>query len=67
MTLSGCVAKHDLKPVLAEAEQKTSALQDTPQDYLHDPYILDFLNLPAGSVQENELERKYPVRSLVFL
>ncbi|WP_422135348.1 PDDEXK nuclease domain-containing protein [Endozoicomonas sp. ALD040] len=50
--------KHGLQPVLAEAEQKTSVLQDTPQDYLRDPYILDFLNLPAGSVQENELEQE---------
>ena len=49
---------HDLKPVLAEAEQKTSVLQDAPQDYLRDPYILDFLNLPAGSVQESELEQE---------
>ena len=49
--------KHDIQPVLAEAEQKTSALQISPQDYLRDPYILDFLNLPVGSVQESELEQ----------
>lgn len=49
--------KQDVKPVLTEAGQKTSALQDAPQDYLRDPYILDFLNLPAGSVQESEIEQ----------
>ena len=50
--------RHDLKPVLDEAEQKTSALEDSPQNFLRDPYILDFLNLPVGPVQENKIEQE---------
>ncbi len=49
--------KQALEPVLNEANDKTTALASKPEDYLRDPYILDFLNLPAGSVQESELEQ----------
>lgn len=40
-----------------EAQQKTQPLADTPQDYLRDPYILDFLNLESGDYQEADLEQ----------
>lgn len=49
--------KQNIRPVLNEASEKTSALADRPQDYLRDPYILDFLNLPCGPVQESKLEQ----------
>lgn len=49
--------KQDLKPILAEAEQKTAPLALSPQDYLRDPYIFDFLGLPSAGLQESELEQ----------
>ncbi|OED41002.1 hypothetical protein ACH42_15100 [Endozoicomonas sp. (ex Bugula neritina AB1)] len=49
--------KQNLKPVLDEAVEKTSALAESPEDYLRDPYILDFLNLPCGPFQESKLEQ----------
>ena len=49
--------KQDLRPVLNEAAEKTSALAERPEDYLRDPYILDFLNLPCGPFQETKLEQ----------
>lgn len=55
--LSTQARKQDIQPVLAEAGQKTTALAVSPKDYLRDPYILDFLNLPSGSLQESELEQ----------
>ena len=47
----------DKKPVELEAEQKTQSLQLNPKDYLRDPYVLDFLNLPSGAIQESDLEQ----------
>jgi predicted nuclease of restriction endonuclease-like (RecB) superfamily len=44
-------------PVAQEAQEKTLPLADNPKDYLRDPYILDFLNLQAGSYQEADLEQ----------
>lgn len=44
-------------PVEAEAKTNTETLALNPQDYLRDPYVLDFLNLPAASVLESELEQ----------
>lgn len=43
--------------VTQEAQEKTLPLADNPKDYLRDPYILDFLNLRAGSYQEADLEQ----------
>jgi len=43
--------------VEAEAEGKTEALSLNPKDYLRDPYILDFLNLPSSTVLESEFEQ----------
>ncbi|MCF7353547.1 PDDEXK nuclease domain-containing protein [Vibrio sp. CK2-1] len=49
--------RHDIKPVLDEAHQKTAELAVSPKDYLRDPYILDFLGLPSEGLQESELEQ----------
>lgn len=49
--------KQDLRPVLAEAEQKTGELALSTKDYLRDPYIFDFLGLPSGHLQESELKQ----------
>lgn len=49
--------KKDFRPVLKEAAEKTAPLATKPEDYLRDPYILDFLNLPCGPDQESELEK----------
>lgn len=43
--------------VTQEAEQKTAPLKETIQDYLRDPYILDFLNLQDKSYQESTVEQ----------
>ncbi|TNG96343.1 DUF1016 domain-containing protein, partial [Pasteurellaceae bacterium UScroc31] len=43
--------------VTQEAEQKTEPLKETIQDYLRDPYILDFLNLQDKTYQENQIEQ----------
>ena len=40
-----------------EARDKTDPLAEQPQDYLRDPYILDFLNLQDGSYQESDIEQ----------
>lgn len=55
--LSTQAGQQGIQPVLAEAEQKTTALATSPKNYLRDPYILDFLNLPSGPLQESELEQ----------
>ncbi len=40
-----------------EAEHKTQSLAIEQKDYLRDPYILDFLNLPAQDVLESDIEQ----------
>ncbi|AMO54324.1 hypothetical protein GZ77_22385 [Endozoicomonas montiporae] len=49
--------QQDIRPVQDEALEKTSALATPPQDYLRDPYVLDFLNLPCGPILESKLEQ----------
>lgn len=44
-------------PIKAEAQTKITNLQVTAKDYLRDPYILDFLNLPHQSVLESDIEQ----------
>ncbi len=44
-------------PVVAEAEEKTKALSVDAKDYLRDPYIFDFLNLPHQSLVESDIEQ----------
>jgi predicted nuclease of restriction endonuclease-like (RecB) superfamily len=40
-----------------EAEVKIKALQTDVKDYLRDPYIFDFLNLPMASLLESDVEQ----------
>ena len=47
----------DKIPVSKEAAEKTQALQTNIKDYLRDPYILDFLNLPSTAVLESTIEQ----------
>ncbi|WP_439258072.1 PDDEXK nuclease domain-containing protein [Lonepinella sp. BR2271] len=51
------LASQNKTPVMIEAEQKTEELKETIEDYLRDPYILDFLNLQDGSYQEDDVEQ----------
>lgn len=44
-------------PVKTEAQTKTTNLEVAAKDYLRDPYILDFLNLPHQSVLESNIEQ----------
>lgn len=44
-------------PVEEEAAKHTQDLQVSAMDYLRDPYVLDFLNLPKQHVLESELEQ----------
>ncbi|MEE6032509.1 PDDEXK nuclease domain-containing protein [Avibacterium avium] len=43
--------------VTQEAEQKTEKLKECIEDYLRDPYILDFLNLQDKTYQESDIEQ----------
>ncbi len=43
-------------PVRQEARKKTTSLKTSPKEYLRDPYIFDFLNLPTQSLLESEVE-----------
>jgi len=44
-------------PVREEAQEKIKQLQATPKDYLRDPYVFDFLNLPHVSALESDIEQ----------
>jgi len=47
----------DKEPVISEALTKTSILKTDIKDYLRDPYILDFLNLPNTALLESAIEQ----------
>ncbi|RUR04343.1 YhcG family protein, partial [Legionella sp. km772] len=51
------LSSNNKKPVIDEAESHTKKLQTNPQDYLRDPYVLDFLNLPYSSLLESNIEQ----------
>ena len=51
------LSSKDKEPVQKEAQQKTQALLTNPKDYLRDPYVLDFLNLPCDALLESKLEQ----------
>ncbi|MDF1827555.1 MAG: PDDEXK nuclease domain-containing protein [Legionellaceae bacterium] len=51
------LSSKDKKPVIDEAKAYTDELKNTPKNYLRDPYILDFLNLPYTSTLESNLEQ----------
>ena len=44
------------KAVIEEAQKPTEALAASPEDFIIDPYVLEFLNLPTGSGLEKDLE-----------
>jgi predicted nuclease of restriction endonuclease-like (RecB) superfamily len=50
------LSSQDGTGVKQEALAKTSALATPQTDYLRDPYILEFLNLPKQDVLENDIE-----------
>tara|TARA_R110002126_G_scaffold273866_1_gene418515 strand:- start:38519 stop:39541 length:1023 start_codon:yes stop_codon:yes gene_type:complete len=45
------------QPVIDEANTHIEPLKNNPKDYLRDPYILEFLNLPYASTLESNLEQ----------
>ncbi|PCK08288.1 MAG: hypothetical protein COA42_09880 [Alteromonadaceae bacterium] len=51
------LASQDKQIVKQEALEKTSILVESPEDYLRDPYILDFLNLQDHTYQERDFEQ----------
>lgn len=51
------LASQTKEPVIEEAEKHTNALKNNAKDYLRDPYILDFLNLPYQPIVETDLEQ----------
>ena len=59
------LSSRDKTPVIAEARQNIEALDGSAapgaalsaKDFLRDPYILDFLNLPNASLLESTLEQ----------
>ena len=51
------LASQNDSAVVAEAQTKTETLKESIQDYLRDPYILDFLNLQDKSYQESNVEQ----------
>ncbi|TXI94069.1 MAG: DUF1016 domain-containing protein [Neisseriales bacterium] len=51
------LSSQDKTHVIKEASEKTSQLPTDMKNYLRDPYILDFLNLPTTSVLENTIEQ----------
>ena len=51
------LASKDRALVEQEAKTQTEPLTESVQDYLRDPYILDFLNLQDKTYQESELEQ----------
>jgi len=51
------LSSRDKAPVEQEARDQTQALRQNPRDYLRDPYVLDFLNLPYQSLLETEVEQ----------
>lgn len=51
------LSSKDKQPVIDEANTHTEPLRSNPKDYLRDPYILEFLNLPYTSALESHLEQ----------
>jgi len=51
------LSSQDKAPVEQEAQEKTAELAVSKKDFLRDPYIFDFLNLPYQSLVESEVEQ----------
>jgi predicted nuclease of restriction endonuclease-like (RecB) superfamily len=47
----------DKAPLIQEATQNTQALQTDVKNYLRDPYVFDFLNLPNEFLLESNIEQ----------
>jgi predicted nuclease of restriction endonuclease-like (RecB) superfamily len=48
----------DKTPVITEMQEKTEALASLPEDFIKDPYVLEFLGMPdAHQFREAELEQ----------
>ncbi|MDO8727990.1 MAG: DUF1016 N-terminal domain-containing protein [Candidatus Methanoperedens sp.] len=45
-------------PVIEEMQEKTASLAQTPQDFIKDPYVLEFLGMPDSSqFRESDMEQ----------
>lgn len=52
------LSSRDKFPIRKEASQKTKILKDKPADFIKDPYVLEFLNLPEKpNLRESNLEQ----------
>ena len=51
------LSSKDKAPVMQEAQIYTQPLQTNVKNYLRDPYVLDFLNLPHQSLFESDIEQ----------
>lgn len=51
------LSSKEKQPVIDEANAHIESLKNNPKNYLRDPYILDFLNLPYTSTLESNLEQ----------
>ncbi|MFN8491445.1 MAG: PDDEXK nuclease domain-containing protein [Caldilineaceae bacterium] len=52
------LASREKEPVIDEMRQQTAPLADRPEDFIKDPYVLEFLNLAdRASFHERELEQ----------
>ncbi|KTD57882.1 PDDEXK nuclease domain-containing protein [Legionella shakespearei] len=51
------LSSKEKQPVIDEANAHIEPLKNNPKNYLRDPYILEFLNLPYASTLESNLEQ----------
>jgi len=51
------LSSKEKESVLSEAKENTKPLQNDIKNYLRDPYIFDFLNLPYSSLLESNIEQ----------
>jgi predicted nuclease of restriction endonuclease-like (RecB) superfamily len=51
------LSSKEKQPVIDEANTHIERLKNNPKNYLRDPYILEFLNLPYTSTLETNLEQ----------
>jgi predicted nuclease of restriction endonuclease-like (RecB) superfamily len=56
------------KPVLKEMREKTVSLADKPEDFIKDPYVLEFLGMKeSSSFRESDLERSIIAKLQAFM
>lgn len=51
------LSSRDKQPVIDEAQEKIKELQPNIKNFLRDPYVFDFLDLPSQSVLESTIEK----------